>query len=879
MSSAGAAASIAASNRKSFEHWKPEPIPAANKAAFLAKDHKMDPLWKPEASAAGSKAAMAAAAHPTEVEPLQPKRTTTIKSNAPSAAYDTAENTHQKALMAATASHNRRRSGSLPVQPVDNQNNVASWALKAATKSHKDGQVPVGGNFTTGDPGFEAARIQNVAKNNVNRQLYSSTPPVAIEVQEKNRQDTLRASAVAMAQKMYALQQKQAEEAASKPSDGHALAASRHRSSTAGRSDTSSVDYPVSGAGYENLEEAARKLAQERLAKIHDEHAEYRNYYGQSSPPKQNRLSMRLRPRASSAVTDDSDEEQSRRIRSQMSIFKSNLAEVDGKKRQSDRDALIQIAHRNVDAQIQKMDEKVFHETGKASPAQMEKWEKSAREKAQRDSDERMQNVGKVHIGGGKYLDQSELDAIARARLQPTLDEISDKAEKQRARDEEERLERERKLEQERVEKARAAETAAQVKADLRKLQFTHCVLQQLTDNAEKQKAEERARKDEEKRIHDEEKAVEKDRRRTEAAAEKERTRLAKDEKRKSSQHKPGLLSGFLHRGDKSAAPSGTAVEEGEAGTSTAKATTTAGETVPGIDGQTVHDQVTVKTDGTSTPVVHGTSTPVVNTDLEEPKTTGIADTLVDPSTTRKSTDVRPSIEKQAGTDDEFEPSSSPNKSRVKSWMKVKFSGRGDKQKEIAAVPATTETKLVQAPGTKTEDADQVPRVDSMRDVAMAGKTSTNETQDMYGSGREVSPERNANASTATAVASNNRRRSSSISSLSSDSVKEPPKAADFSLGTTQPAESDSEQRGRSGLKDRLMNKIKPKKDQSKEGEIVQPAVTNTTDDEFEEARDHFEEEKLEPPSVSSNVTGETSGTKTMSPKGSREGSKFKEEL
>lgn len=433
----------------------------------------MDPLWKPEASAAGSKAAMAAAANPIEVEPLQPKRTTTVKQNAPSAAYDNAENTHRKALMAATASHNRKRSDSTPVQPVTSQNDAASWAMKAATKSHKDGPTPVGGNFTTGDPGFEAARIQNVAKNNVNRQLYSSAPPVAIEVQEKNRQDTLRASAVAMAQKMYALQQqKQAEEATSKsPSDGHALAASRHRSSVAGRSDASSVDYPVSGAGYENLEEAARKLAQERLAKIHDEHAEYRQYYGQSSPPKQNRLSMRLRPRASSAATDDSDEEQSRKIRSQMSIFKSNLAEVDGKKRQSDRDALIQIAHRNVDAQMQKMDQKVFQDTGKASPAQAEKWEKSAREKAQRDSDQRMQHVGKVHIGGDKYMDQSELDAIAKARLQPTLDEISDKAEKQRARDEEERLDRERKLEQERVEKARAAETSAQVKADLGKPQ------------------------------------------------------------------------------------------------------------------------------------------------------------------------------------------------------------------------------------------------------------------------------------------------------------------------------------------------------------------------------------------------------------------------
>lgn len=468
LSSAGAAASLASSQRKSFEHWKPGPIPAANKAALLAKDHKMDPLWQPEASAAGAGAALKAHQNPIEVEPMQPKKPAKVSN--PGANYDTPEDTHRKAMMAATAVHNRRRSGSAPMQPVSNPDSTA-WALQAANKSHKEGPARVASTvdrpFASGDPGFEAARIQNVAKNNVNRQMYSASPPVSIEVQEKNRQDTLRASAVAMAQKMYAIQQKHIDEAAGK-SDGQALAASRARSSTVTGTSSNSVSDEHSAYGYENLEEAARKLAQERLAKIHDEHAEYRNYYGATSPQRRSRLSMRLSGRRTSSVADDddSDEENSRRIRSQMSIFKSNIAEVDGKKRQQDRDNLLQIAHRNVDSQISKMDEKVFQDTGKASPAQMEKWEKSAREKAQRDSDQRMQNVGKVHIGGGKYLDQSELDAIARARLQPTLDDITEKAEKQRALDEEKRLEEERQREQAAKEKARAAETAAQVKAD-----------------------------------------------------------------------------------------------------------------------------------------------------------------------------------------------------------------------------------------------------------------------------------------------------------------------------------------------------------------------------------------------------------------------------
>jgi hypothetical protein len=75
-----------------------------------------------------------------------------------------------------------------------------------------------------------------------------------------------------------------------------------------------------------------------------------------------------------------------------------------------------------------------------------------------------MVNVGRVHVGGGKYLDQSEIDAIAKTRLQPTLDEISDKAEKQRARDEEIRLEQERLRQEQETEKRRQAEIKRELK-------------------------------------------------------------------------------------------------------------------------------------------------------------------------------------------------------------------------------------------------------------------------------------------------------------------------------------------------------------------------------------------------------------------------------
>lgn len=449
-----------------------------------AKDYEMNPLWKPEMSRAGSKAAVLAQRDTKSPDAIYTPAKNQYGSSAAGIAHDnnfspaaiterdTSASDHKKALMAATGAMagSRRRAGSAPMKPQGEKN--SNWALQAATSSHRTQTPPT--EFTTGDPGFEASRIQNMAKNNVTRQMYGSKPPVAIEVEEKNRQDMLRASAVAMARKMYAVQQSHIDEArATKSGDNVAGArVARNRAN----SDASNSVIAVTPNRYENLEEAARKLAQERLAKLHDEHAEYRQYYGASpaSPPKSKLSGLSLRNRRNRASprdedSDDSDEEQSRRIKTQMSIFQSKLAEVDNKKRQADRDALLEAAHKNVTKQMNAMDEKVFKDTGKTSPQQRELWERQARERAQRDSDERMINVGKVHIGGGKYLEQSEIDAIARARLQPTLDDITEKAEKQRAHDEEVRLEQARQKEAADKEKQRQSEIQQGIRRDQRK--------------------------------------------------------------------------------------------------------------------------------------------------------------------------------------------------------------------------------------------------------------------------------------------------------------------------------------------------------------------------------------------------------------------------
>ena len=458
---AGAAASLANANQKPFEYWKPDPSASANKAALLANDYKAPPLWHPEMSAAGSKAALLAAKEGGHVNIWRPGPTDAgnsaagqamrMKGLSPQVYQGVTMDESKRALLAATGamSGSRRRAGSMPVvNPAypDSVNSAAN-ALSAATMANRSSTRSTQSR-TQAPTSVDAARIHNAAVTNLSREMYTSHPPVAPEVEEKNREAGLRAAAISMAKQMYDVQQKAIAAASAdlETAESRYAATSVHNREA---STTTSAGAPQSTPQYVNLQEAAQKLAAERLAKLHDEHAAYRNYYG-ATPPPQSRLSMRGRTRrraSSDGQIDDSDAARSKQIRSEMSLFNDKLAQVDATKRQKDRDSLMAAAQRNVKASIHGMDEKVFNETGKASPAMMEDWEAKASARAKADSEARMVNHGRINIGGGKYLDQSEIDAIAARRVQPTLDEITEKAEKQRAKDEQLRqaqLERER---------------------------------------------------------------------------------------------------------------------------------------------------------------------------------------------------------------------------------------------------------------------------------------------------------------------------------------------------------------------------------------------------------------------------------------------------
>jgi len=466
-SAAGAAATLGWANQKPFEHWKPNGISAsASKAAMIAKDYKAPPLWQPGQSANGARAAVLAAKEGGKVQVWLPEASAWGNSAAtqamktersgmlsPQIDYGYTVLGRQGSMMAATGamSGSRKRSESTPVPKIPtypDEANATANALSAATHANSR---KLRGEFPS-EAG--ASPYTNMA-----REMFTSNPPVKPEIDEKNRANILHASAVAMAKQMYSQQQMQFELAAKvEQSDSHYAA-----NSAVGRIPTTATMSSESPhMRFSNLQEAAQKLAQVRLAKLHDEHAqnrEYRDYYAESAP-KNSKLSLRSRPRrrASSDGAGIVDSMEAQKIRNEMSLFTSNLSKVDAKKRQTDRDALMAAAQRNVTARLSGMDQKIFNESGKIGPSLLSQWEIKAHIAAQKDSDKRMENYGKINVGGGKFINQSAVDLVAQRNVQPVLDEINERAADQRARDAEIKLDEEKKKREAEEKKAREKE-------------------------------------------------------------------------------------------------------------------------------------------------------------------------------------------------------------------------------------------------------------------------------------------------------------------------------------------------------------------------------------------------------------------------------------
>lgn len=460
LSSAGAAASLAQAKSRPYEAWKPEKQLAAEKAAFYARDYQLPEQQPIQTSPEGFQAALLAI-RDQRATIAGPAEATVGKDDSlgvgdrDHVVSDRKPAQHGGAIQAASGalSTRRRRSESAPSGAAISPE--TPYALSAAEASHR--ALPeLQDQLQNVESALEASRIHNIA--NANVQLYTSTPPVPTEVEEINRRNVRHAAAVSMARDMYVVAQRPRE-----PSTGAAVHAAQreHRRAQSqrfvSRVDDSTIKRAIT------LQQTAQRLASEKLARMQDENEAYQNYYGTAPPPTRSRLSMRRKRTVSDTDASQVDLERSTEIRNQMSTLQSKLNEVD-EQRLKDRDLLMQAARRNVNAAIHDMDVKMYAEKGKPSPAVQKEWEEKAQERARLESEAQTIGANRVSIGADRYMDRADVEAVARSRLQPTLNDINDRAEERRAKEIEQRLDAEQKRRQKTIERQREADWKAEEK-------------------------------------------------------------------------------------------------------------------------------------------------------------------------------------------------------------------------------------------------------------------------------------------------------------------------------------------------------------------------------------------------------------------------------
>ncbi|KFX95503.1 hypothetical protein V490_03817 [Pseudogymnoascus sp. VKM F-3557] len=466
---AGAAASLGWANQKPVEIWKPDTSTSASTAATIGWTRKANPPWQPQQSASGARAAVLAAksdlrvADPSAV-PARPKsafgnsaaslamqndRRSLQASPAPNKA--TQLNRH-RSLMAATgamASPRPRADSTPPLGPrYPDEMNARSNALRAATHAtRRRSELPQGG----------ATPVTNMRK-----ERYTSQPFQPSEADQKQKEDSMHASAIAMAQQMYKVMEKREKETGEA---GYAAASATGR----GRSTSLMSDEPTP-MRFGNLQEAAQRLAQERLAKLHDENYKNREYLDYYSPqPQPAQKQRRFRRRASSDTSLEESRDRTRDIRSQAPLYSSNLSQIDAKTRQRDRDMLLAAAQRNVQRSLQGIDERVYAQTGRPTPSMMGRDSLPmgiAQQRVQQQQSQ-LRPQDRVSIGNGAMVDRSSVDALAFRNVQPVLHQIHDKSELKQARQTEIKLdedEAKRQIEREREREEELKEIDRQLK-------------------------------------------------------------------------------------------------------------------------------------------------------------------------------------------------------------------------------------------------------------------------------------------------------------------------------------------------------------------------------------------------------------------------------
>ncbi|KAJ5774599.1 Eisosome protein 1 [Penicillium paradoxum] len=461
LSHASAASALAHANRKPVEVWRPPTrLPAAEKAAFCVKD--FSPPQQPQPSTQYSAHGLGAAVLAVREQRASISQASVSSVHRRGSSTDRYHHTavggnpQEKALQAATGAYtlSRKRADSAPSDP-----GVPSGPPHArlATGTSRPSRVEEEDHLGHLNPAMEASRIQHIA--NANAKLYTSSPPVQSEIEARNYKNSLRAAAISMANDMY-----KANETKRRPSETDpAIAAAQKGQSQLGYRKTVSAADGSAVRRAIALQDAAHKRAAEKLARMQDENADYREYYGTPLEPQRSRLTSRRKRTSSDADVSQMDAEQSRQIRSQMTTLRTKLDRVDVKRTQ-DREMLMQAARRNVNQTIQDMEARVYADTGRAPPSLQREWDEVAQERVRQEAETfelTTAQSGRVNIGGQQFMDMADIEAVARARLQPALDEITEDAETRRAQELEARLDAEEKQRYAAVERQREAEVKA----------------------------------------------------------------------------------------------------------------------------------------------------------------------------------------------------------------------------------------------------------------------------------------------------------------------------------------------------------------------------------------------------------------------------------
>ncbi|KAK2768843.1 hypothetical protein FQN54_000703 [Arachnomyces sp. PD_36] len=509
LASAGAAASLAHANYKPVEPWRPKGQHAAGKAALLAHRHPPESI--------SSEPAPSTATVPKTGKPgpsyLAAEKVMSETGHGPNGSTPARFKGAHLAATGAMSGNLRKSPGMAPDESEELQTR-ASHAMSAAVKSHR---------------------------------MSQASGVVQEERDTSHSQDTTHAAALHLARQMYAgTADLDGVRSPTSGSVGRQVSTGSHPrvSSQPGLStisEPSPYNYPS------HLQDHAQRLAAQRMSSMYDENKAYRDYYGISSRSNsRSRMADRFRRRSSSdSEASKTDRERSRKIRSEMSQFRTRLDEVDSQ-REKDRASLLAAAKRNVELEMQRLDEVICADTGRPSPAMVRAWEAKLKERRASEGSGRIDTTGKVVVGGGRYVDRDDIHSLAKERLQPTFDDLKDRAEADRARLTEERLDEE--------ERQRMASIEKEREADLKEEQKKMKDYQKQREKEEKaEKAEKQRQEKEEHRLWKRRSRESKGKDRASEGSESPRASTAASHEAETStveedRKSHGILGGFYQR-------------------------------------------------------------------------------------------------------------------------------------------------------------------------------------------------------------------------------------------------------------------------------------------------------------------------------------------